>query len=283
MFKILFQPYPFTQKSWQQSLIQCFFEGLFVALFLIVIQPFGISELKSPNKMLILACYGLVTFCCGILRFGFFRAFLPFFSESKWTIIREIVSILSLILLIATSNYFFSLFVFKQSISFFGFLEMLLMVLTIGVFPTIFGVMLNYIIQLKKYNHPFIVEKTANQTQLLTETPTYTTFIAENEKDVLHLPSKSLFFIESSDNYSTIYFEKEQKLQKEILRSSLVRLESQIAYPNIIRCHRSFIVNLEKVARVTGNAQGYQLHLIDFTLQVPVARKYSEIVTKLKK
>lgn len=67
-----------------------------------------------------------------------------------------------------------------------------------------------------------------------------------------------------------------------MLRSSLSRLENQLEGQNIVRCHRSFIVNLDKVEKVTGNAQGYKLHLETPELVVPVARKYSEIVEKLR-
>jgi len=41
-------------------------------------------------------------------------------------------------------------------------------------------------------------------------------------------------------------------------------------------------VNLDKVEKITGNAQGYKLHLETPELFVPVARKYSEIVERLK-
>jgi DNA-binding LytR/AlgR family response regulator len=171
-----------------------------------------------------------------------------------------------------------------------SFLGMLLALIVIGVFPATFGVMLNYIVQLKKYNQPIIVHHHHTPEITLAEqvsenkvqNSAFLKLIAENEKDSIELSPDSLYFIESSDNYSTVYFEKQGKLQKELLRSSLTRLESQISSENIVRCHRSFIVNLDKVEKVTGNAQGYKLHLKAPELLVPVARKYSEIVERLK-
>ena len=114
------------------------------------------------------------------------------------------------------------------------------------------------------------------------------TLIADNEKDVLKLQPDDLLFIESSDNYCTIVHLKDEpvgagKLLKPLLRSSLSRLETQINRPHIVRCHRSYVVNLNRVERVTGNAQGYKLHLLNGQLQVPVARKYNDtLVTELK-
>lgn len=285
MLKILQQPYPFGEKSNARLLIQSIGEGAFIALFLILFQPFGLTEWQDPNKNWYLAGYGFVTTLCGIiLRFIIFKTFPKYHHESTWNIGKEILSILLLILMVAFGNVLLSKIAFNLSISFGSFLWMLVGVMIIGIFPATFGVMLNYIVQLKKYNQPIVVQHHAVDelpNQLVSESKTLK-LIAENEKDSIELNSDSLYFIESSDNYSTIYYEKQGKLQKELLRSSLTRLESQIASENIVRCHRSFIVNLDKVEKVTGNAQGYKLHLEAPELLVPVARKYTEVVERLK-
>lgn len=294
MFKILQQPYPFGEKSNFRLLIQSFGEGTFIALFLIFFQPFGVSEWQDPNKNLYLAGYGLITALCGIiLRFAVFKTFPKYHSEATWNVGKEILSIMMLILMIAAGNVVYSNLIFNLENGISSFFWMLLAVMIIGVFPATFGVMLNYIVQLKRYNQPIIVHhhasESASEEQIsenkipnTVERNTTLKLIAENEKDSIELTHESLFYIESSDNYSTVYFVKQGKLQKELLRSSLTRLESQISSENIVRCHRSFIVNLDKVEKVTGNAQGYKLHLEAPELLVPVARKYSEIVERLK-
>lgn len=288
MLKILQQPYPFGEKSNIRLLIQSIGEGTFIALFLIFFQPFGVSEWQDPNKNLYLASYGLITVLCGIiLRFVVFKTFSKYHSEATWNIGKEILSIMMLILMIAAGNVVYSNLIFKLENGISSFFWMLLAVMIIGVFPATFGVMLNYIVQLKKYNQPIVVHHTQVTESQEVSILKNIKLIAENEKDSIELSPESLYFIESSDNYSTVYFEKDGtppagKLHKELLRSSLTRLESQISSENIVRCHRSFIVNLDKVEKVTGNAQGYKLHLKSPELLVPVARKYSEIVERLK-
>ncbi len=270
-------------------MLQCVGEGTFIGLFLILFQPFGILDWNDPNKNLYLAGYGFVTFLCGLLlRFGIFKTFTKYHSETKWNIGKEILSIMLLILLITIGNCIYSIFIFNIQQSFQSFLGMLFAVLVIGIFPTVFGVMLNYIYQLKKYNQPIVIQQSQvfdNQqvTDIVFDKKTIN-LIAENEKDTLNVSLENLFYIESSDNYSTVFYQKETdgKLQKELLRSSLTRLESQILSSNIVRCHRSFIVNLDKVIKVTGNAQGYKLHLSSHELLVPVARKYSEVIERLR-
>lgn len=283
MLKILRQPYPFHEKSLSRILLQCVGEGTFIALFLILFQPFGILGWHDPNKNWYLAGYGVVTMLGGmLLRYGIFKTFTKYHNEALWNIGKEIFSIMLLMLIITIGNCIYSLIIFNLEGNWRNFLGMLLAVIIIGLFPATFGVMLNYIYQLKKYNQTIVVHHSqVPEKQVEAEHKTLK-LVAENEKDSIVLSPEALFYIESSDNYSTIFFEKEGKLQKELIRSSLTRLESQITNKNIVRCHRSFIVNLDKVEKVTGNAQGYKLHLETPELFVPVARKYTEIVERLK-
>jgi len=94
--------------------------------------------------------------------------------------------------------------------------------------------MMNYIYLLKQYNQPIAIHHSHDaERQNLNETKSLK-LIAENGKDMLELSEDSLLFIESADNYSTIFYEKDGNLQKELLRSSLTRIEAQIASENIV-------------------------------------------------
>ncbi len=282
MLKILSQPYPYPQQTPLRRLLQCLLEGVFIAGFLIVFQPFGTTEWQNPNKNLFLCGYGLITMLAGlIVRMVLPYFFKTYFVEADWTIGREILTLLLLLALITTGNVLFSNFTFGLSFTFLGFGSMFFLVLLLGFFPISFGILINYIYKLKKYSEPVVIAPPSVQeaTQPVNQP---IKLIAENEKDTFEVNAEDLFFIESSDNYSTIHFLKNNTLQKELLRSSLSRLETQIASPKIVRCHRSYIVNMDKVARVSGNAQGYKFHLQPAELTVPVARKYSGLVEKLR-
>ena len=177
---------------------------------------------------------------------------------------------------------------------------MILVTFLISVFPVTGLVLLNYIAQLKKYSQaaaelpvhispPDGVPITNTSGLGPDERSNSTlTLIADNEKDKLTLLTDELLFIESSDNYCTVVYLKNGQPTKPLLRSSLSRLEKQIMQPHtvrkpFVRCHRSYIVNLDRVERVTGNAQGYKLHLLGGQFQIPVARQYNEtLVAELK-
>jgi len=283
MFKILKQPYPYPHLSVGVCIRRSLIEGACVAAFFVIFQPFGLNEWKHPHKLWVLIGFGaIVSACTSFNRFVLPALFPRFFNEKNWTVGKKIVDILIVLLLITCANLLYSKMFFNYfSLSPLGFTAMFFIVILIGIIPISFGVMSNYIYQLKKYNQTIIVQPQEAPTQEI-KTKTTIKLIAENEKDILEILADDLFFIESSDNYSTVFYKAGNTIQKEMLRSSLTRLESQINLPNIVRCHRSYIVNLDKVEKVTGNAQGYKLHLKSPELSVPVARKYSEIVEQLK-
>lgn len=283
MFKILRQPYPFPHKSVGVSLRKSLVEGAGVALFFIVFQPFGLNEWQHPQKLWVLIGFGGIVSICTAFNRSILPAIFPkFFNEQKWVVWKEIADVLFLLALITCANMFYSkLFFHYLPLTPIGFIAMFFIVALVGLIPISFGVMSNYIYQLKKYNQTIVVQPSETiKPEEKTIIPIK--LIAENEKDIVEITSDDLFFIESSDNYSTVFYQNDKSLQKELLRSSLTRLEGQINLPNIVRCHRSYIVNLDKVEKVTGNAQGYKLHLKSSELTVPVARKYSEIVEQLK-
>lgn len=255
-------------------------EGVFIAAFLIVFQPFGASLWQNPNKIALLSSYGIITMVAGlVVRIVLPNIFPSYFNESTWTIAKQIVATLILLALITTGNVLYSNFAFGLSFKFAAFFWMFLTVLVIGIFPISFGIAANYIYQLKKYTVPVVVRQ-ADEVHFVEKS--VIKLVAENDKDSLQISAADLLFVESSDNYATVYFLRDHHLQKELIRSSLSRLETQISDPSTVRCHRSYIINLGHVVRVSGNAQGYKFHLKTADLVVPVARKYSNLIDKLR-
>ena len=89
-----------------------------------------------------------------------------------------------------------------------------------------------------------------------------------------------LLFIKSVENYVEVHCES--GLKKHILRNTLKEVDNALeAYSKIKRCHRSYLVNLKKVASFSGNAQGLSLQLKGMqTEEIPVSRSY---VAEMKK
>ncbi|MBK7873898.1 MAG: LytTR family transcriptional regulator [Saprospiraceae bacterium] len=102
-------------------------------------------------------------------------------------------------------------------------------------------------------------------------------------KDWLRVGLQELLFIESSDNYVTIYYLDGQKINRKLLRGSLKHFENQLAHLPIERCHHSYIVNLLIVSHIEGNLKGMKLHLLHCEQAIPVSRKYAaDILEKME-
>ncbi|GAB2521321.1 LytR/AlgR family response regulator transcription factor [Spirosoma aerophilum] len=296
MFRFFNQPYPIDSSALSQ-LRKAALIGLFIGLFLLIFQPFGLASWNTPDKAFKTLGFGAVTFVVTVFNFVILRRLFPsLYAEKQWTVGREILGLMVNITLIAVANrLYLSWLLRSEEVSGMSWLGMILGTFLIGLFPITGLVFVNYITQLKKYSQAAAslpVHVHNDETTLAQNTPVGSatepeqptvTLVADNEKDVVTINSEDLLFIESSDNYCTVTHLKNKQVMKPLLRSSLSRLEKQITQPYIVRCHRSYIVNLDRVERVTGNAQGYKLHLLSGQFVVPVARQYNEtLIAELK-
>ena len=63
------------------------------------------------------------------------------------------------------------------------------------------------------------------------------------------------------------------KICKILIRITLKELEEQLKpISSIFKTHRSYLVNLNAIQSISGNAQGYQLLLKNCSIIVPVSR-----------
>ncbi len=278
MISLLRQPYPHNALFSRYWFFVSAGAGLFIAFFLIIFQPFGTIYWQHPHKNLILFGYGLVTFVClSAVSLFLPRLLKKWYAEENWTVGKEIQGIILILILISIGNWLYSQWFFEAPFSIKDLLRWIGVTVTVGIFPTTTITLLDYTRLQRKY----ATDKLAIKADTAAPTPAsldVITLIAENLKDTFSLPPEDLLFIESASNYSEVVFLKENSLQKMLIRSSLSRLEEQIQNSDIVRCHRSFIVNLKQVTKITGNAQGYKLQLKNVGYPLPVARRYTDLM-----
>lgn len=100
---------------------------------------------------------------------------------------------------------------------------------------------------------------------------------SENGKDVLSVALGDLLYLESQDNYLAVVYMDQRTRRTTLIRSSLKRIEALLV-PQLVRCHRSFIVNLQRVVSCHGNQHGLKLHMEGVEQPIPVSRAYTRIV-----
>lgn len=286
------KPYPYNPFT-QRDVLSSFFIGCFVAFFLLVFQPFGISLWKTEYRVLKIIGFGLVSFICPVI----FKAILVLLikktkPEETWVIWKEILALLFALLFITIGNLVYAGLIGIILFSFNVFMLAFLATFLLGLFPITANIVIKHnrflALNQKEAQH---MEQEVKEYQLRTEhsvpeqkeIPVLSEteqliLISENGKDVLELTPADLLYVESADNYCEVVFLKNNAVTKHLIRASLKLLESQIQVSFILRCHRSYIVNLKQVEHIKGNAQGYKIDFKCGSNTVPVSRNYSKIL-----
>jgi hypothetical protein len=104
-------------------------------------------------------------------------------------------------------------------------------------------------------------------------------FYDEKGEFKLSVQSEQLLYLESADNYVKIFYLNKGKLSNFMLRNSLKTLDENFLNTVMVRCHRSFIVNFDKVKVLRKEKDGIFLALdYENIPDIPVSKTYSERV-----
>jgi hypothetical protein len=130
--KYLFQCYPNEGNVWRVIIPI----SMFIGLFIIVFQPFGLNDLESDHKFLILAGFGLVTFVILIINLILIPAlFLNIFKEEKWTVLKELVFLMWILFTVGLGNLLYSSWTMEFRLSVSNILIFQSYTLAVGIIP----------------------------------------------------------------------------------------------------------------------------------------------------
>ncbi len=91
----------------------------------------------------------------------------------------------------------------------------------------------------------------------------------------------SLYYIESQDNYVKIYYDSDGKLYNYMLRSTTKSMETKFG-DWLIRCHRGYLVNKNKIRIFRNDRDGMYIRLMhDGIRQIPVSKSYASNIQRI--
>jgi hypothetical protein len=109
--------------------------------------------------------------------------------------------------------------------------------------------------------------------------PRFVHFNDENGDTKLTVQLDDLLYIEASENYVTIHYLDHNQPDRMLLRNSMKRMEEQMAGFPVVRCHRSYMVNLNRIRLAKKDKSGLILHLrTTEKISVPVSESYKELL-----
>lgn len=275
---VLRRPFPLNTPS-RKSFRYTFYAALCVFLILVLLQPFGFDELPRPTRILHAALYALVTFISTSLNTFLLPRLLPaVYREEKWTVGKELLHMCWHLVPIAIGNLLLTHWLYGVSLSWQNGFTFLWITFVVGIFPLWLNILLKQQLLLKKYQAGATrLDEQLNQPesprQVTTHLPATIVFVSENGKEQFTIAPADILYITSADNYIQIHFIRDNKPGSHLLRNTLRKAEEALAaFPQFFRCHRAYIVNLQAVEHVSGNAQGYKLHLKNVEELIPVSR-----------
>ena len=278
------KPFPFYENIQQKLFIPTFFT-LIIVLGIIILNYSNKKYFSFANTVDIFG-YGLVVILVSLLFSLFFPAIFPkLFDPEKWniqkTLIFLIVSVITIGIVVGIIAFY------KEnpntSLLFYIF-RIILRSIILSILPLIILVFIAER-RLYKQNNKDVIEMMKNiKPNDLLRTSNHKFIFAKNTKDEIIINENNLFFIKAEGNYCYLFYEKKGEIKKSLIRTSLKSIENIVSVSNqFIRCHKSYVLNLEKVNNVTGNAKGYTFYLIKNDYKIPVSRNISKsVIEKIK-
>jgi DNA-binding LytR/AlgR family response regulator len=97
-----------------------------------------------------------------------------------------------------------------------------------------------------------------------------------SNKKTFQLPLDKLYYINSAQNYIEIFHENtDGQIKRTVLRNTLKLIEGEMIDAEklpLIRCHKAFIVNREKILELTNSSKSAQFILKNIDTPIPISR-----------
>lgn len=270
MLKSLNKKYPFNDnlKINVRSILAV---SLGIFLFLLFFEPFNIQNPDFNNRLIILATFGAIT----LVLLSIFRLVIPSifsraFSEGHWNVIREIIIDLLFVIFNTVAFAFFARFVGQIPITFH--IAIIIVIISIAAISVLVVINRIYLLKLQ-------VErlKTVDfESNTATSEKKEITFTSDNKGEYFQLPVHQLLFLKSAGNYVEIVYRSDEKNHTKLIRNTLKSLEQLLSvYPEMIRCHRSYMVNKNHIKSLKRDADGLVISLNNYPKEIHVSRQYA--------
>ncbi len=280
MNKYLNKPFPFIESK-NHRMLASFLFSLFIFIFISTFQPFGISNIQHHKSLYLLGYFGITFFVLITSYFIGPTIFKTFFNFDNWTIKKNIIFIAIQFLIIIGLNWVYNSTIGTEFTEQHSLLNFIFITVSVGIFPTLF---LIYFIEknLTRKNESIATNFTNSiQHKSNKSKNTIVKILSKNSDETIIIDLKQLICVKSEGNYLNVFFLIETEIKSKLIRNSVSNIEEQlIAFEKVKRCHRSYIVNLEKVKEMTGNARNLNLHIPDLGFSIPVSRSFPKEIFK---
>ncbi len=275
MFENLNQPYQFN-NNFKHNARTILLVSMGFILIVLYIQPLGINFLKSEHDGYFVLGAGLLTAATLFLNTLILPGIFPrLFDPAKWTIKKEMIwnfwMFINLFLVftfmawLAKATSYTDLPFFRTG--------------ALSLLPLVLFNLISYNLSLKLKVVNMI---DSGKSWLKEEMGAFQTppdqesvhLVAENKKQAFAEEVERVILIHSSGNYVEIYWiDRKSAVRKRLFRQSFINVEKALVSSDVmLKCHRCWMVNINKVNKMKRVANGYHLEMDRLDFAVPVSR-----------
>ncbi len=275
MLRIVNQKYPAPSPELRSLIIAILF-GLFIGLFLLFFEPFGINLSTNKNKVFQVLFFGCISTSVLLLFLYVLPLLLPrLFSDAHWKVKHQVLFYLIILFAIATLNGIYTNFINSLPFSWSNYWWIINRTFVLGGIPIAFLTLIDYKRKAKTNRNEAHAILSSKKEFLVGSDETIHQFSTDLKNETITFSEADFNYAAAVGNYIDMCIFVENTLKKITYRVTLSSFEAQLEESSsLIRCHRSYLVNLNKVKNISGNAQGLKLELKGQSEIVPVSRKY---------
>ncbi|MFC2130259.1 LytR/AlgR family response regulator transcription factor [Bacteroidota bacterium] len=270
MLKFLKKPYPFNDDLAHNAKLVLLI-SIIALVFLFLFQPDYINSIADKEKIYLIIGISIITFLSLSLNLLILPSiFQKIFSNINWNIRKEILWNLWILFVIASGNLL--LFNYLSILNFD--LVVIFKIILYGLIPIALLITINQDRLLRSNLKTAIdLNKKLQERKSIQERMVF--FESDYMKDSLSIKVSSLLFVRSANNYIEVFWLEGDKATSQMIRSSLKKTEEILMdYKFIFKCHRSYIININHIEKITGNYQGYKLSINNIDFPIPVSQNY---------
>lgn len=259
----------------KNTIRQILFTALYAFVFINLYRPFGADEMYDVRWWVFLLVSGLLV-VVGMLVIILSRLImLKIKKTKKITIVGYVLMIVAEVLFMA------ALYTLLERVVI-GNVRPFVLLYIVSVQNSALILLIPYTISLLYFSWK---EKKVSLEDLLNQIrskPNFVPFKDENNVLRFTLKANDLLYFAASDNYVEVHYKTAKGTKKHLLRNTLKRMEEEYKELPFLRCHRSFMVNLNNV-KMFNREKGQAVLWMDDDgdIKIPVSRSYTKQVVEI--
>ena len=265
----------FVVSTWKTAGIV----SISVFLVLLVFQPWGLNTIHVPFKYVVLGGYAALS--CAVCLLNLLVGHeIVIRTGIKWTITRNVIFLLWMVLSIAFSNVLYTYWsLLGAGLDSRFLLSIVWYTMLVAMVPVVLLTFLNRNISLKKHEKEACKFNEALDFMHPTRSVVHETIkiVDKQRNDYLELDAGNILYVEKQGKLVNIHHTQDGKLLCKTMNCKLKTIDEQLHHHRQFRrCHRMFIVNTSHIVSASGNEHGYVLYLDDCDTEIQVSRTYIE-------